>query len=269
MIAWVDGRATYLYTGSRAFDPALPSVVFVHGAGADHTVWLLQSRWFAHHGFNALAVDLPGHGRSQGRPLAGIGEMADWIARLLDSLDVKRAAVAGHSMGSLVALEFAARHPDRVRAAGLVGIAVPMAVADILLQAAEENRHEAIDMITQWGHGPGARIGGNPVPGMWMTGAAERLLERAAPGVLYSDLGACARYANGMSAAARTRCPTAVVLGTRDIMAPARVAEALAAAIPGSRVTRLEAGHMLMAEAPDAVLDALRAVFAQSSARPE
>ena len=57
----VDGNKTYFYSGSRPFDARLPSIVFIHGAGLDHTVWVLQSRYFAHHGFNSLAVDLPGH----------------------------------------------------------------------------------------------------------------------------------------------------------------------------------------------------------------
>jgi pimeloyl-ACP methyl ester carboxylesterase len=96
----VDGKAVFAATGGRSFDPALPSLAFVHGAAMDHTVWALQTRYFAHHGRNVLAVDLPGHGRSDGPALDSIGALADWLARLLDALGVERAALAGHSMGS-------------------------------------------------------------------------------------------------------------------------------------------------------------------------
>ena len=110
------GTATpaYAYTGGKAFDAALPCVVFVHGALNDHSVWTLLARWFAHHGHGVLAVDLPGHGRSGGAPLASVEALADWLLALLDAAGVRRAAFVGHSMGSLIALEAAARAPQRV-----------------------------------------------------------------------------------------------------------------------------------------------------------
>ncbi len=203
----VDARSVYAYTGTRKLNPALPTVVFVHGSGLDHSVWLLQSRYFAHHGHNVLAVDLPGHGRSQGEPLSSIEAMADWIPQLLDTAGVKTAAVVGHSMGALVTLEVAARHPDRIGSVALLGISVPMPVADPLLDAAKANHHAAIDMITLWGHSYDAQLGGNPMPGMWMTGGALRLLERAGPGVLYNDLKSCNDYVHGLNSAAHVRCP--------------------------------------------------------------
>ncbi len=104
--------AVYRLHRPRAFDRARPTIVFVHGAANDHSVWALQSRYFAHHGYNVLAVDLPGHGRSGGEALASIEAIADWLAALLDALGVERAALVGHSMGSLAALDAAARHPS-------------------------------------------------------------------------------------------------------------------------------------------------------------
>jgi pimeloyl-ACP methyl ester carboxylesterase len=99
MIVDVHGKAAYAYTGGKAFDPALPAAVFIHGAEHDHSVWALQTRYFAHHGFSVLAVDLPGHHRSSGPALTSIAAMADWLAALLDAVGVERAFVAGHSMG--------------------------------------------------------------------------------------------------------------------------------------------------------------------------
>ena len=254
----VDAHSVYAYTGTRELNPELPTVVFVHGSGLDHSAWILQSRYFAHHGHNVLAVDLPGHGRSQGEPLSGIEAMADWIPRLLDAARVKTAAVVGHSMGALVTLEVAARHPERIRSVALLGISVPMPVADPLLDAAKANNHAAIDMITIWGHGHGAQLGGNPMPGMWMTGGALRLLERAKPGVLYNDLKSCNDYCHGLESAARVRCSVLLIQGRRDLMTPPRAARELLAAIPDARsVVLQDCGHMMCSEKPDGVLDAL------------
>ena len=136
----VDGVKAYAATGGRDFDPALPLVVFLHGAGLDHTVWALLARWFAHRGFAVLAPDLPGHGRSGGEPLDSIAAMADWTAALIEAAGAGKAAIIGHSMGSLVALETAARHPDRVTALGLIGTAAAMPVSRDLLDAAEGRR---------------------------------------------------------------------------------------------------------------------------------
>jgi pimeloyl-ACP methyl ester carboxylesterase len=256
----VQGREAYAYTGTRAPVAAQPTVVFVHGAANDHSVWALQSRYFAHHGRNVLAVDLPGHGRSGGDPLPSVEAIADWIAALLDAAAVERAAVVGHSMGALAALEFAARHPARAERIALAGIAVPMEVSDDLLDAARRNDHLAFELINGWSYSARGSLGGNAVPGLWMTGHSMRLLERSRPGVLAIDLGACRAYANGLAAAAAVRCPALVLTGGRDLMAPPRNARAATAALAGARtVDMAEAGHGLMAEAPDAVLDALRA----------
>lgn len=253
----VDGRQTYVYTGARDFDPQRESIVFVHGAALDHSVWLLQSRYFAHHGRNVLVPDLPGHGRTP-RPLIDtVTGMADWVIGLADALAIERVILVGHSMGALVTLEAAARHPRRVSRLALLGCAVPMAVAEPLLAAARDNRHAGYDMINIWGHSPAAWLGGSETPGMWMTGSAIRLLERAGPGVLYNDLDACSQYAHGLDSAARVACPTLLLAGRGDVMTPAKVAGELAETIPQGRMTTLDCGHLLMSEKPNAVLDAL------------
>jgi pimeloyl-ACP methyl ester carboxylesterase len=256
----VAGAEVYAYTGTRAFDPSRPTVVFVHGAANDHGVFTLQSRYFAWHGRNALAVDLPGHGRSQGAPLPSVEAIADWLRDVLDAVEVREAEIVGHSLGSLASLECAARHPERVRRLALLGPAVPMSVNDDLLAAAARNDHVAFELINGWSYGPGSQLGGNEVPGMWMLGTTMRLLERSGRGVLSVDLVACNRYANGLAAAKGVRCPTLVVLGARDVMAPPRNAQAMIAALANVRVVTLpETGHALTTERPGEILDALRA----------
>jgi pimeloyl-ACP methyl ester carboxylesterase len=258
----VAGRNVYAYTGSRAFDAAKPTAMFVHGAAHDHGVFALQSRYFAWHGMNAVAVDLPAHGRSDGGALASVEAIADWLQAAMDALSIERAHLVGHSMGALGALECAARHPQRVARLALLGASAPMPVSDDLLAAAERNDHVAYELINGWSFSAGGQLGGNTVPGVWMLGNSMRLMERTRDGVLANDLAACHRYANGVEAASHVRCPTLVLMGARDIMAPPRNANALVAALPDVKVVSLpDTGHSLMAERPDAVLDALRAFF--------
>jgi pimeloyl-ACP methyl ester carboxylesterase len=258
----VAGQRVHAGTGGRAFDPAIPLVVFLHGAGLDHTVWALPARYFAHRGHAVLAVDLPGHGKSAGAALTSIAGMADWVAALLDAAGVAKAALVGHSMGALVALEAAARHGGRVSALALLGAAPKMPVHPDLLAAAEANDHVAFELMTSWGFGPSGQLGGARVPGSWLMGGSERLLERIAPGVLHADLAACNAYAEGVEDAAKVACPALVVMGAADKMTPARAGAKLAAAIPGARSIVIPAcGHMMLAEKPDEVLDALRSVL--------
>ena len=256
----VAGHEVYAYTGSRGLESKLPAIVFLHGAGNDHSVWALQSRYFAHHGRNALAVDLPGHGRSAGSALASVEALAEWIPALLDAAGIAVATLVGHSMGALVALECAARHPGRVTRVALLGPAAPMAVSDVLLDAAKRDDHVAFELINGWSFSAGKQLGGNTMPGVWLIGNAMRLLERTNPGVLYTDLVACNAYTGALAAAAKVRCPVLAIIGARDIMAPPKNARELIGALHEARVVDLpDCGHSMMAEQPDAVLDALRA----------
>lgn len=257
----IFGHASYGYTGGKALDPALPAVVFIHGASQDHSCWALQSRWFAHHGYAALAPDLPGHGRSGGAPLATVEAYADWIAALLDAAGIRQAMLVGHSMGALVALEAGARHANRVARLALIGASVPMPVSEALLDAAQNDEPRAMAMINAWSHSQRGLVGGNTAPGMWMFGINRRLMERQHSGVMYNDLAACHAYAHGADAAAAVaagKCPTLIVAGSRDLMTPTRNTKALAQMLPHAKVVTLPgAGHAMMAEQPDALLDAL------------
>jgi pimeloyl-ACP methyl ester carboxylesterase len=255
----VNDKETYVYTGARQPVDGQPTLVFIHGAGLDHTVWTMQARYFAHHGCNAYVPDLPGHGTSDGELCPSVPDAADWVADFIRTLDCGPVLLAGHSMGSLVSLECAARHPDVVRRLALVGTAVPMQVADVLQDAADADAHDAYDMITIWGHSLPAQMGGGPhAPGMWLTGGSQRLLERGGPGVLGNDLRACNNYTYGADSAAKVECPALLVLGGLDMMTPPRAAGDLSKALKTSKQVLVRAsGHMLMSEQSDAVLDAL------------
>ena len=258
MLLQAQGRAAYAYTGGKPFNRALPAVIFIHGAQHDHSVWILQSRYLAHHGYAVLAIDLPGHGRSAGPPLATVEAMAQWIVAVQDAAGITKAALVGHSMGSLIALEVAGTQPARVSRLALVGSAFPMKVADTLLTATRDDEPLAQDMVNIWSHSTYAAKPSNPGPGFWIIGGNLRLMQRIAPGVMHTDFHACNAYEQGAERAAQVRCPTLCVLGDRDAMTPPKAARALQAAIKGQRTVLVKAsGHALMAEQPDAVLDAL------------
>ena len=262
----VDGREAYAYTGGKPFDAALPCVVFVHGALNDHSVWTLLARWFAHHGHGVLAVDLPGHMRSAGPALDSIEAMADWTLALLDAAGVERAALAGHSMGSLVALEAAARAPQRVTQLALLATAAPMAVAQALLDLSQADPLSAIERVISYSFSTLAAKPSYPGPGVWLRGSARGLMRQVlahqGDAMLYhTDFTACDRYSGALAAAARVACPTTLVLARDDQMTPTRAAAQLTQALR-AQVSTVVAGHQLMAESPDAVLAALRSAFA-------
>lgn len=125
-------------------------VVFLHGAGMDHSVYALQSRWFAARAIATLAPDFPGHGRSQGAPLPAIADMADWVAALIEAAGLGRAVLVGHSMGALVALETAARHGDLVAGLGLLGASAAMPVHPDMIASAKAGTFDAVAMVSLW-----------------------------------------------------------------------------------------------------------------------
>jgi pimeloyl-ACP methyl ester carboxylesterase len=256
----VAGRKkAFAYTAAHALDARKETIVFVHGAGLDHSWFGLQSRYFGYHGRNVLALDLPGHGRSEGTPIPTIAGMADWIFSVLDTQEIASASIVGHSMGALVALEAANRRPERVERIACIGVAYPMKVSEAFLEAARNNEQTAFDMETIWGHAAQVPLGGNPNPGMWMYGDTLARLARLAPGVLYSDLKACNDYSCDF---AGVRCPVLLVLGKRDVMTPPRAAASLVQKLSNAKTELVElSGHSLMAEAPDATLDALVQFF--------
>lgn len=254
----VDGKSVYAYTARKEVDPAQRSVVFLHGAANDHGAWNLQSRYFAYHGWNSLAVDLPAHGRSEGPALRRIEDFSAWTMKLLDALAIEKATLVGHSMGSLIALDGAANYLERVEKLVMIGTVVPMPVSKVLLDTSKANDHAALDMINIWGHGAAAQLGSNTLPGVWMMGNNLRLIERAGPGVLHADFQACNNYTVGLENAERVRCPSLLLLGERDQMTPAKPARELATRLKGSKTVILKGvGHSLMGEDPNGVLDAL------------
>jgi pimeloyl-ACP methyl ester carboxylesterase len=254
----LNGARVFLADYGKGCAPPRPTVLFVHGAGMDHSVWPLQARHFAYRGWNALSLDLPGHGRSAGELLRSVPAMADWLADLIRALRVPAVHLVGHSMGALIGLDVAARHRKQIAGLALVGAAPRMPVHPALLEAAARPEPLAPELVCDWGFGPAGHFGGHKAPGSWMLGHALRLLGESAGPRLHTDLAACNDYQGGPQATAKVRCPTLVITGAADRMTPARQGAKLAAAIQQAQLVTLPAcGHMMMLEQPDATLDAL------------
>jgi pimeloyl-ACP methyl ester carboxylesterase len=282
-----NGQAVYGYTGGRAWSAGLPCAVFIHGALNDHCVWTFPARWLAHHGWNVLALDLPGHGLSPGPVLASVEDAADWLLALLAAQGVTDAALIGHSMGSLIALEAAARAargaqegataaPTRIRQLVMVGTAVPMPVSDALLATAAREPLQAIDMVVTFAHSSLAAKPGNPGPGTWHHGASRQLCRRVlarSAGVqgcehnlFHHDFSLCNRYQRGLDAAREVQAAgltrSTLVLGARDRMTLPRGAQPVVDLLQAERILLPTAGHDLMQEDPEGLLRALRSALA-------
>ncbi len=254
----INNLRIFAHTGGKPFDPNKPIFVLIHGAGTDHTFWGLQTRYFSHHGYSVLAIDLPGHGRAEGVPIDSIEETALWFWKVLDQVSYGNVILAGHSMGSLIALEAASKRPDDTDALILVGVAERVAVHSDLLAAAKKNDSTAFDMITDWGFGQKSHLGGHQSPGLWMLGGGRALLAECSAGVLDSDLSACHSYIGAIEASKKISCPTLLLLGDKDRMTPPKMSVPLKENLRISETKVLsDVGHMIMIEKPNETIDVM------------
>ena len=263
MMFTVNGCPTYCYTGGKPFDAAKPTAIFIHGVLGDHSVWILQTRYLAHHGWNVLALDLPGHCRSGGEPPASVEEAVDFVLALMDAVGLQQAALVGHSLGSLIALEATARAPERISHLVLVGIAFPMRVSPALLEASVNDPMQALAMVNVFSRAtlapPPSALG----PGTWVYGASMALGRRVMASnikvnVFYTGFKACDSYQNGLQAMTQVTCPVLFVLGKVDQMTPPKAAQELVKLAHDAKVVYLPGGHQQMNETPEEMLAALQ-----------
>ena len=258
----VNGQSTYCYTGGKTFDAAKPTLIFSHGVLNDHSVWILQTRYLANHGWNVLAVDLPGHCRSAGAPPATVEEAADFVIALMDAAGLTKAALVGHSLGSLIALEAAARAPQRISQLVLVGAAFPMKVSPALLEASLNEPMKALEMVNIFSRSTLAPPPSAMGPGTWVYGASMALGRRVLASnsrvnLFHTGFKACDNYTHGEAAMEQVPCPVLFVLGSVDQMTPPKAAQGLIQKARNANVVYLPGGHQQMNETPEPMLAAL------------
>ena len=255
MFIEVRGQKTYAATGGKEFDPALPTVMFVHGSGLDHRSWALQTRWFAYNGYAVLAPDLPGHSLSAGEPLTSIEDMGAWLADFIRATGVGSVHAVGHSQGFLDVLELANQAPETLKSITGVGTAGAIPVNPALIEAAAQSAGNAAEMLLMWGFGPDAQYGISAVPGMQPIAIGRQIM---ASNPLYEDLVACSNYTRGSEVAKTIEVPSQLILARKDRLTPVKAGMAFAEEL-GAQVTIIERyGHMLPIEAPRQTLQKLR-----------
>lgn len=267
----IDNQQYYAYTGTHELRDDLETIVFVHGASMDHSVWSHQSRYFAYHGYNVVAVDLPGHRFSKGQLMSRVEDMSDWLLDILKQCNGTGFHLVGHSMGSLVCGEAAANYNHRnsqpLLSLSMVGFSYPMSVTPQLMDAAQNNPSKAYSMMTQWSHT--SKIGGEPVPGFWSPGMQMSMMENSAEGSIYANLQACDNYKGGEAAFDKVQCPILFISGRLDKMAPAKLAKQVADSKDNADIVMIpNCGHSIMSESPDGVLDNLKRFIERNAVRP-
>lgn len=255
----VQGTDIFASTGGRAFDPKGDVILFIHGSGQNHLGYMLQHRFLANRGWQAITPDFPGHGQSGGEPLTSIEEMADWLAAFMEAAGIDKAHIAGHSQGGLVGLELAARYPDKVRSASFIATALGIPVNDYLLGLAKDREPKAIRAMMDWGHGPTGHVHDHTMPGASHMVYGSQLMASNVPGALFADLNACNEYQGGAAAAQAITCPTLCILSGQDKMTPIKAGRKLHASLGGELTEIPHSGHMSITEQPWDVTKALRA----------
>jgi len=235
------------YAHRRPESQGQPPVVFIHGAGGNHQHWLYQVRELPNAA--TYAVDLPGHGRSEGAGLDSIPAYSDWLVSFLDAAGLAQVVLVGHSMGGGIALDVALRYPERVLGLGLVATGARLRVAPTILENIRQDFDGTIELICDFAYGP-------EIPSEVVLLGARQMAETSVD-VFHGDFLACDAF-DVMDRLEEISVPSAVVCGTEDRLTPPNYAAHLQRNIPGSKLHMvLGAGHMIMIEMPHSVVGPL------------
>ena len=248
----VNSKKVFATTGGKSFDNSLPTVIFLHGSGLDHTFWGLHARFFAYRKYAVLALDFPGHTNSEGPALESIEDTAPWLNGVVGALDLDNISLVAHSQGCLTALEFASRYPQKLRSVSFIASGLATPVNPALIDNAQNNPDAAIAMMLSWGFGSAGHLHQGPIPGNSMLAGGRTIMAGNVPNVLATDLRACDAYQNGKVAAAAIQSPVQVILAGEDRMAPRKAGMELVSNLINPEVHIVpKSGHMIPLEAPN------------------
>ena len=243
MIIDIENKNAHVSDAGQGIDSSKDTIVFLHGSGLSHIVWSLTEQFFSGKNFNVLSVDLPGHGNSEGPCLNTIENIADWLEKVFEKLNLKNLILIGHSQGCLEAIEYSFKYKKRLKKMVLMGGSYRMPVNKELIDLASNGDSDAVKLMMKWGYeGSKKFIGGNPI---------ERIIQspRDISEILAVDLIACNNYQNGSNAAKAINCPALFIFGELDKMANLESGKKFANLVKNS-ITHIiiGSGHMIMIE---------------------
>jgi pimeloyl-ACP methyl ester carboxylesterase len=242
LIIKIDNKIFYASDCGQGVDLSKNTLVFLHGSGLSHIVWSLSEQYFSNKNFNVLSIDLPGHGNSDGPCLETIEEIADWLEKVFDKLNLNKVILVGHSQGCLEALEYSYKYKKRLDKIVFIGGSYKMPVHQDLINLAENGDSDAVKLMMKWGYeGSKKFIGGNPI---------ERIIQssRDIKEILAVDLNACNNYQNGKVAAEDISCPSLFIFGELDKMVNIEIGKKFSQMVKNSSQHIINCGHMIMIE---------------------
>ena len=239
----IDNNKVFSLNTGAKFDKKNHTIVLLHGSGQSHVVWSLTAQYLSDQNYNVLALDLPGHGNSDGESLRSIEDMATWLEKVIKKLGIKEFSLVGHSQGCLVALEYVNRYVDKVKNIVFVAGSYEIPVNKNLIDLANSGDMESLNLMMKWAYGNSKQfIGGNPL---------KKILNssREVREVLGVDLVACNNYKNGSNAVKKIKCPTFFIFGEIDKMIKVEKGKEFASLIANSKTHIIQnCGHMIILE---------------------
>ena len=247
------GDVAYEHHGGGGSAEGRPALLLIHGAAGSRLFWPPAIRRLE--GVEVYALDLPGHGATGGEASPTLDGYASAVKAWMEAVGLRRAVCAGHSMGSAIALTLGLMSPEALAGLILVGSGASLRVNPLLLDlsGSPATYRQAVDLIVEWSFG-------SQTPPRLLELASRRMGDVPAR-VLHADLEACSRF-DVRSQIGNITLPALVICGSEDRMTPPKLSQALAEALPRSRLHMVEgAGHMVMLEQPEAVAAAIGQFF--------
>ena len=233
----------HFVAGNWPLDPDKATIFFIHGSGGSHFLWNAQVDALSPNA-NTIAIDLPGHGASDGKGLNSVTDYAEAVLDFIDATGASEPILCGLSLGGAIVQQLLIDHPGRFAAGILVGTGARLKVMPAIFEAIEKNDGSFIHMLNQYAFSPQTE-----------TAVKKPMLDdtaRCAPEVTYADFEACNGF-DVMERLTEIQAPVLVVTAEDDKMTPPKYGDFLESGIPNvSRAHIAAAGHFMPVEQPKA-----------------
>jgi len=243
LIFEVENKKVFSSDVGQSFNKNKHTVILLHGSGQSHVVWSLTDQYLSDQGYNVFALDLPGHGNSEGESLNSIEEIAEWLEKVVIKIGIQNLTILGHSQGCLIALEYINRFPKKIKKLIFVAGSYEIPVNKSLIDLAHSGNMESLNLMMKWGYGYSKQfIGGNPL---------QKILDspREIREVLAIDLIACNNYKNGINALKKIMCPSLFIFGELDKMIKLEKGKEFSKLVTDSKTHIIQdCGHMVILE---------------------